>query len=45
MIGPLIGGQLYVSLGPAAPAFMGMILIGAAIPVLYAINRAGALSK
>lgn len=45
MIGPLIGGQLYVSLGPAAPAFMGMILIGAAIPVLYAINRAGTLSK
>lgn len=23
MIGPLVGGQLYVSLGPAAPAFMG----------------------
>lgn len=35
MIGPIIGGQIYVSLGHAAPAFMGMILIGAAIPVLY----------
>ncbi|MEK3794070.1 MFS transporter [Paenibacillus sp. FSL R7-0204] len=45
MIGPLVGGQLYVLLGPAAPAFMGVILIGAAIPVLYTINRAGVLSK
>ncbi|AGK98608.1 MFS transporter [Clostridium pasteurianum] len=35
MIGPIIGGQIYVSLGHAAPAFMGMILISAAIPVLY----------
>ncbi|MBC6003670.1 MFS transporter [Paeniclostridium sp. NSJ-45] len=35
MIGPIIGGQIYVSLGHAAPAFMGMILIVAAIPVLY----------
>lgn len=35
MIGPIIGGQIYVSLGSAAPAFMGMILIAAAIPVLY----------
>ncbi|WP_342438523.1 MFS transporter [Paenibacillus sp. FSL L8-0436] len=35
MIGPVIGGQIYVSLGSAAPAFMGMILIAAAIPVLY----------
>ncbi|MFC3746596.1 MFS transporter [Paenibacillus sp. GCM10012306] len=35
MIGPIIGGQLYVFLGHAAPAFMGMILIAAAIPVLY----------
>ncbi|WP_248926900.1 MFS transporter [Paenibacillus hamazuiensis] len=34
MIGPVIGGQIYVSLGHAAPAFMGMILIAAAIPVL-----------
>ncbi|WP_068618007.1 MFS transporter [Paenibacillus tuaregi] len=35
IIGPILGGQLYVSLGHAAPAFMGMILIAAAIPVLY----------
>ncbi|BFT72890.1 MFS transporter [Paenibacillus sp. P36] len=35
MIGPVIGGQIYVSLGHAAPAFMGMILIAAAIFVLY----------
>ncbi|MBV7274068.1 MFS transporter [Clostridiaceae bacterium UIB06] len=35
MIGPIIGGQIYVSLGHASPAFMGMILIAAAIPVLY----------
>ncbi|PGO29019.1 tetracycline resistance MFS efflux pump [Bacillus cereus] len=35
MIGPIIGGQIYVSLGHAAPAFMGMILIIVAIAVLY----------
>lgn len=35
IIGPIIGGQIYVSLGHAAPAFMGIILISAAIPVLY----------
>ncbi|NOU98704.1 MFS transporter [Paenibacillus planticolens] len=35
MIGPIIGGQIYVSFGHAAPAFMGMILIAAAISVLY----------
>ena len=35
MIGPMIGGQIYVSLGHAAPAFMGMILIIVAIAVLY----------
>jgi MFS transporter, DHA1 family, tetracycline resistance protein len=35
MIGPLIGGQIYVSLGSPAPAIMGMILIAAAIPVMY----------
>jgi DHA1 family tetracycline resistance protein-like MFS transporter len=35
IIGPVIGGQIYVSLGHAAPAFMGMILIAAAIPVLH----------
>ena len=33
--GPIIGGQIYVSLGHSAPAFMGIILIGVAIPVLY----------
>ncbi|QSF47386.1 MFS transporter [Paenibacillus tianjinensis] len=38
VIGPLIGGQIYVSLGSASPAFMGMILIAAAIPVLYKRN-------
>ncbi|AKA69423.1 MFS transporter [Clostridium scatologenes] len=35
MIGPIIGGQIYVALGHAAPAFMGMILTAAAILVLY----------
>lgn len=35
MIGPVIGGQIYVALGHATPAFMGMIFIAAAIPVLY----------
>jgi len=35
MIGPILGGQIYVSLGHATPAFMGMILIAVAIPVLY----------
>lgn len=35
MIGPVIGGQFYVSLGHAAPAIMGVILITVAIPVLY----------
>jgi DHA1 family tetracycline resistance protein-like MFS transporter len=35
MIGPIIGGQIYISLGHAAPAFMGMFLIAAAIVVLY----------
>lgn len=39
IIGPIIGGQIYVSLGFAAPAFMGMILIAAAIPVLYKSAR------
>jgi DHA1 family tetracycline resistance protein-like MFS transporter len=39
IIGPIIGGQIYVSLGHAAPAFMGMILIAAAIPVLYRGTR------
>ncbi|WMT43063.1 MFS transporter [Paenibacillus sp. D2_2] len=35
IIGPIIGGQIYVSLGHTAPAFMGMILIAAAISVMY----------
>ncbi|EHI96815.1 major facilitator superfamily MFS_1 [Clostridium sp. DL-VIII] len=35
MIGPIIGGQIYVSLGHATPAFMGIILIAAAISVLH----------
>lgn len=39
MIGPLIGGQIYVTLGHAAPAFMGMILITAAALVLYKGTR------
>ncbi|WP_405156781.1 MFS transporter [Paenibacillus sp. FSL K6-0108] len=40
MIGPIIGGQIYVSLGHAAPAIMGMILIAVAIPVLYKRTQA-----
>jgi DHA1 family tetracycline resistance protein-like MFS transporter len=39
VIGPILGGQMYVSLGSAAPAFMGMIFIAAAIPVLYQRNK------
>ncbi len=35
IIGPILGGQIYVLLGHSAPAFMGMLLIAAAIPVLY----------
>lgn len=35
IIGPIIGGQIYIILGHSAPAFMGMILIAAAIPILY----------
>ncbi|QHI71694.1 MFS transporter [Aminipila terrae] len=35
IIGPVIGGQIYVYLGHAAPAFMGMILIAAAISILH----------
>jgi DHA1 family tetracycline resistance protein-like MFS transporter len=40
MIGPIIGGQIYVSFGHAAPAFMGILLITAAIPVLYKSTHA-----
>ncbi|MFC5451268.1 MFS transporter [Paenibacillus aestuarii] len=39
IIGPILGGQVYVSLGHAAPAIMGMILIAAAILVLYKGSR------
>lgn len=35
IIGPIVGGQIYVLLGHSAPAFMGVILLSAAIPVLY----------
>ncbi|MCL6586728.1 MAG: MFS transporter [Anoxybacillus sp.] len=34
IIGPIIGGQIYVSFGHAAPAFMGMILIATGVLVL-----------
>ncbi|WMJ90256.1 MFS transporter [Anaerocolumna sp. MB42-C2] len=40
IIGPVIGGRIYVSLGSAAPAFMGVALIAAAIPVLYKSTNA-----
>lgn len=40
MIGPIVGGQIYVSLGHAAPALMGVILIAAAIPVMYKRTKA-----
>ncbi|MBM7871080.1 DHA1 family tetracycline resistance protein-like MFS transporter [Clostridium pascui] len=45
MIGPIIGGQIYVSLGHAAPAFMGMVLIAAAIPVLYKTTHNNRVSE
>lgn len=35
IIGPIIGGQIYVSFGHATPAFMGVILVTVAILVLY----------
>ena len=35
IIGPVVGGQIYVLLGHAAPAIMGMVLITAATMVLY----------
>ncbi|MEJ8305201.1 MFS transporter [Saccharibacillus sacchari] len=38
--GPLLGGQLYVLLGHSAPAWMGVVLIGAAVFVLYGYARA-----
>lgn len=42
IIGPVIGGQIYISLGHPAPAFMGMILISLAILVLYKGNKVSA---
>jgi DHA1 family tetracycline resistance protein-like MFS transporter len=35
IIGPVIGGYIYVTLGHSSPFFMGMILITVAIAVLY----------
>lgn len=35
IIGPIIGGQIYTSIGHIAPAVMGMFFITFAIPVLY----------
>ncbi|OPX46860.1 MFS transporter [Clostridium thermobutyricum] len=35
IIGPIIGGQIYVSLGHSSPAFMGVILIAIAIAIFY----------
>lgn len=40
IVGPLIGGQIYVSLGHTAPAFMGIVLISLAIVVLYRGRKA-----
>lgn len=34
IVGPVIGGQLYITIGSAAPAFMGMLLIMISIVVL-----------
>ncbi|MBF2535377.1 MFS transporter [Listeria marthii] len=39
IIGPIIGGQIYITLGHAAPAAMGVILITVAIFVLYQRTR------
>jgi DHA1 family tetracycline resistance protein-like MFS transporter len=35
IIGPILGGALYASLGHFAPAVMGMILVGAAIAAMH----------
>lgn len=35
IIGPILGGELYVSLGHFAPAVMGMILVAAAIAAMH----------
>ncbi|MBC1457333.1 MFS transporter [Listeria newyorkensis] len=42
IIGPILGGAIYVSLGHAAPAMMGVILLAAAILVLYKAKQAHA---
>lgn len=39
IIGPIIGGQIYITLGHAAPAVMGVILITVAIFILYQRTR------
>ncbi|EAD5705900.1 MFS transporter [Listeria innocua] len=39
IIGPIIGGQIYITLGHAAPAVMGVILIIVAIFILYKRTR------
>ncbi|MBC6139891.1 MFS transporter [Listeria welshimeri] len=39
IIGPIIGGQIYITLGHAAPAVMGIILIIAAVFILSKITR------
>lgn len=35
IIGPILGGELYLSLGHSAPAVMGMILVAAAIAAIH----------
>jgi len=35
IIGPILGGELYIHLGHSAPAVMGMILVAAGIPFLF----------
>lgn len=42
IIGPILGGAIYVSLGHAAPAVMGVILLAAAILVLYKAKQVSA---
>jgi DHA1 family tetracycline resistance protein-like MFS transporter len=44
IIGPIIGGQIYTSIGHIAPAVMGMILITFAILVLYRATHAETLN-
>ncbi|WP_436669350.1 MFS transporter [Paenibacillus kandeliae] len=40
IVGPIVGGQIYVSLGHTAPAFMGVVLISLAILILYRGRKA-----